>query len=270
MAGTVGDDNTLDWWPLLSEALAFVAEHTRSEKAAKEVLEGALADRAPVNGPVEWRCHTFAIDAEATIPGVADPSGNPVQSLLVARRYFWRREDHSRIEIEWEDSCAIRIGPTIRIGVNSEDENDQWPIFDGRYRVKLRATLIRLNGKGLIRMLRGIGLMPPPAPPSPSPSPPTSEPAAESPPAQEPPRQEAERPKPLQLPEEPQIGEYWCQKDVKLWLKHIREKHPQMPGESKSVWARRLHEHMKTDFGANIPWREWNTVLRRIHDPDYD
>jgi len=82
VAGTDGDNTTDDDWRLASVELAFVAEYTRSEKAAKELLFDYLDD-----GSIRWRCWQLAIDDGA------GPSANPplVTSIAAASRFFWRR-----------------------------------------------------------------------------------------------------------------------------------------------------------------------------------
>ena len=51
------------------------------------------------------------------------------------------------------------------------------------------------------------------------------------------------------------------------WFKNAKQDYPQKSGESKNAYARRLYEHMKNDFGENIPWTEWTTLRRRLNDP---
>ena len=96
---------------------------------------------------------------------------------------------------------------------------------------------------------------------------------AASPPAPAPdgpPPEEAEQQRPLLLlPDEPQFEEgprKWRPEEAQIWFRNVRKTHPKKPGENKSAYARRLHEHMKNDF-EEIPWTEWGTLLRRLNDP---
>jgi hypothetical protein len=70
-----------------------------------------------------------------------------------------------------------------------------------------------------------------------------------------------------ELPEEPQLEESrkWRPNEVRTWFKSVRKTHPQKPGENKSAYARRLHNHMKDDFEGDIPWGE-PTLRRRLND----
>jgi len=44
------------------------------------------------------------------------------------------------------------------------------------------------------------------------------------------------------------------------------KKYPREPGESKNHWADRLYrDHMKKDFGEDIPW-SGKTLRRRMSD----
>jgi hypothetical protein len=100
------------------------------------------------------------------------------------------------------------------------------------------------------------------------PSLPASEPAPSPPEASA--TRETERQQLLRLPEKPQFEgrTKWRPKDVLDWFKETIKNHPQEPGESKNKWAQRLyHDHMKKDFGEDIPWSCWESLRRRINDP---
>jgi hypothetical protein len=83
--------------------------------------------------------------------------------------------------------------------------------------------------------------------------------------AQELPPEEAE-----QQPDEPQFEgpRKWQPDEVPEWFRHVRTTYPRKPGETKSAYAHRLHEHMTNDFEIP-PWSDAETVRRRLNDPDY-
>jgi len=88
--------------------------------------------------------------------------------------------------------------------------------------------------------------------------------------AQEPPPGEVEQQRQLLLlSDEPQLEgpRQWRPDEALTWFKNAKQDHPQKSGESKNAYARRLYEHMKNDFGENIPWTEWTTLRRRLNDP---
>src|SRR5262249_46311673 len=88
--------------------------------------------------------------------------------------------------------------------------------------------------------------------------------------AQELPPEEAERQRSLLLlPDEPQLEEprKWRPDEAQTWFENAKQSHPQGFGESKNAYARRLYDHMKDDFGEDIPWSEWTTLRRRLDDP---
>jgi len=108
--------------------------------------------------------------------------------------------------------------------------------------------------------------------PAPSTESPRVEPAPSSPKlsAQESPSEEPEQQRPLLLlPDEPQFEgrRKWRPDEAPAWFEKARQDHPQEPEETKNAYARRLYEHMKDDFGGNIPWSEWTTLRRRLDDP---
>lgn len=68
------------------------------------------------------------------------------------------------------------------------------------------------------------------------------------------------------LPEEPQFEEPIRRRpeEAKAWL---AEKMASLkPGENKNEWARRQYPEMEKDFGENIPWKDWQTLRRRMND----
>jgi hypothetical protein len=140
----------------------------------------------------------------------------------------------SKTDCEHLTICAAPINPAEAVWVE--------PREDGRYFVQ----------------------RPDPAPTKPTLSP--SEPSA----TREPPVEAGQQELPdVRLPEEPQLEEprKWSPKDALEWLEQAKRDHPQREGENKNKWAQRLYDHMKTDFGEDIPWTGWLTLRRRLDDP---
>jgi hypothetical protein len=111
-----------------------------------------------------------------------------------------------------------------------------------------------------------------PKQPAPAPSSPQVEPEPALSPSEpsatrELPAEDVERQKLLQLPEEPQLEESrkWRPNEAQTWFESATKAHLQRPGENKSDYARRLYDHMKSDFGEDIPWSV-PTLRRRLND----
>jgi hypothetical protein len=99
------------------------------------------------------------------------------------------------------------------------------------------------------------------------------EPVPSSPKLSEPPPEEAEQQRSLLfLPDEPQFEgpRKWRPEEGQVWLENAKQIHPRKPRETKSAYARRLYEHMKNDFGEDIPWTGWETLRRRLNDPSIE
>jgi hypothetical protein len=90
---------------------------------------------------------------------------------------------------------------------------------------------------------------------------------AEAEPAPAPPTEPQQRSL-LLLPDEPQLEgpREWQPAEAPAWFENAKRIHLREPRENKSAYARRLHKHMETDFGENIPWTE-TTLRRRLNDP---
>jgi hypothetical protein len=236
MAGIERDNTTSADWRLASVELAF--EYFHSEKAAKELLLGFLDE-----GSVQWRCYELAIE------GDEDPRANPplVTSIAAARRFFWHRDKNSRIDMDWEASSAIRVGPIMKLG--SDGKGNAWPIFDLRGVISVKASLVRFNHPDVVDILRHVGLMPQPStllspslspasPPPISPLPATSSPistAQESAPGQ---------PKPLEKPNASSLAPQPAKRiTLDSWLPGAIKKHPRQEGEKDADYAERLRLH---------------------------
>jgi len=86
------------------------------------------------------------------------------------RRWLWSKRDYP--PIEWETSSSIYIGPSILIG---RDPNGfEYPVFDGRGRVRIDVQRIRFHHGFTVRRLCQQGYMP-------WPEEPLAEPPAEPP-----------------------------------------------------------------------------------------
>src|SRR5262249_45216512 len=106
MAGT-DDNNTTstsaDDWRLANFELAFVTELVGHEPLAKELLLDGLAEDL-----IRWRCQELVCDEDPDFPSVT--------SLAAARRFFWRRAAHSRINVDWPKHHATRVGLVMLLG----------------------------------------------------------------------------------------------------------------------------------------------------------
>jgi hypothetical protein len=164
MAGTA-DDNTIstDDWRLSRVEIAFVTERAGgSERLAKELMLDALHSDA-----IRWRCSSLEAENDPT-----DPTANLpiVNQFATCRQFFFRRNKHSHVEVDWEVSSATYIGPPMKLGSDGKGAN--WPIYDLRASVTLKANLIRFHHGDVVNYLVKLGLMPqsPELPPSAPPS----------------------------------------------------------------------------------------------------
>jgi hypothetical protein len=172
MVETADDNTTSANWPLAGDELAFVTKIVGSETLAKDLLLDDLdADF------IRWRCQELAIEDPA------DFSANlPLwTSIAAARRFFWHRATHSRIDMDWTNHRATRVGPVMQlrsqsraasdaawpITTKSEEEEEAawtWPFFDLRGSTTVTAKLVRFHHGDVVNMLVRLGLMPRPAP----------------------------------------------------------------------------------------------------------
>lgn len=169
MVETADDNTTSANWPLAGDELVFVTKIVGSETLAKDLL----LDDLDANF-IRWRCQELAIEDPA------DFSTNPPlwTSIAAARRFFWRRATHSRIDMDWTNHHATRVGPAMQlrsqsraasdaawpITTKSEEEAWTWPLFDLRGSTTVRAKLVRFHHGDVVNMLVRLGLMPRPTP----------------------------------------------------------------------------------------------------------
>jgi hypothetical protein len=156
MAGTDDDINTSDdqWWflsPKLSRLanpeLAFVAQHTGDEDAAKEFLWDGVLDKS-----IRWY-------AEIEIHEDGDPvfraRAGLVTSIIAVDRGLWHRDYFG---MNWKASRGIYTGPTIRL--QRDPNGSEHLIYDGRATVRIIARLMRFHHGDVMHRLRYRGLMP--------------------------------------------------------------------------------------------------------------
>jgi hypothetical protein len=164
MAGTDENSITSADWRLASAELAFVTKIVGSEERAQELLLDGLA-----KGLIRWDC-----DCGLTVRG--DFQAYPLlRATFAAARghpFFWRRDEHSRSDMDWSTNGAVWAGPFT--GFGSDGRGNSWPISDPRASTSLTASLVRLHHGDVVNMLVTLGLMPQPPAPSPLPQEPTA------------------------------------------------------------------------------------------------
>jgi hypothetical protein len=145
-----------DAYRFAPDELAFVAGYVGAKRLAKQVLLDGLH-----KGLIRWRCHELTIDEDPNF------SARPPlwSSLAAARHFFWQRNPHSRIDMDWKIGSGVRVGPAMQLG--SGPDRGQWPIFDLRASVTLKASLVRFHHDDVVDLLVTLGFIPRPgAPPS--------------------------------------------------------------------------------------------------------
>jgi hypothetical protein len=149
MVGTDDDpsiSNDPEDWPLLCDAVSFVAETARTEAAALERICDLLHfDQLPWRwGKMERNCTAYS------------PPDKLLESIM---RLFWRRSARTRHEVDHSNSCAVRTGAGI-VDVYFDGKGRLQPIFDHRCLLTMRATLIRVYRPVLVHDSQGIGSLP--------------------------------------------------------------------------------------------------------------
>jgi hypothetical protein len=52
------------------------------------------------------------------------------------------------------------------------------------------------------------------------------------------------------------------------WIINEWKNDPPKPGESKNKWAKRKYPALQEYFGAECPWGDWESLRRRMNDPE--
>jgi hypothetical protein len=166
MAGTDEDDTTpTDWW-LASAELVFVVKLVGSEERAMEVMDSLLDDLA--KGLIRWDCDDLVVRGDFQ----AYPSLRIMFAAARGRPFFWRRDERSRLNVDWPTSCAAWVGPLS--GFGSDGIGNSWPTYDPCASTSLTASGVRFHHGDVMDRLVARGLMPRPPTPSPPPQEPTA------------------------------------------------------------------------------------------------
>jgi hypothetical protein len=159
MAPKADDDHSTaafadSWWflnPELSElakpALAFVAQWTWSEKAAKEFLWEAM------RGTIRWYAESEIIQDN---PVFTTRAGLLTLHTAV-NQGLWHPDYFT---MDWETSRGIYAGPAILLIRNPECPEQTAVKYDGRASVRIVARLMRFHRGDMVRELCRRGLMP--------------------------------------------------------------------------------------------------------------
>ena len=139
---------------LASVELRFVAQWTDHEKPAQEWIRELLA--------LDWLPWWADIEVEELDDIRTVTRANRMTLVGSVRRWLWSKRDYP--PIEWETSSSIYIGPSILIG--KDPEGFEYPVFDSRGRVRIKASRIRFHHGFTVRRLCQEGLMPWPSEPS--------------------------------------------------------------------------------------------------------
>ena len=175
-------------------------------------------------------------------------------------RWFWQIRHCT--PIEWNSSSTIYVGPSILTG--KDPDGFEYPITDGRSRVRIKLSLIRFYHPVLEYRLRSAGLMPWPAPESkfvPS-SAPMAPPAAQeaSPPqfstASIPASSEAPETTPEATPEE----------RIATFLAWARDQYHHHVPKRKFKWIEAVaYPRMRKELGDIAPWDSAESLKRAMY-----
>ena len=123
-------------YALFAELLAFVTSRIGDEDAAKKFI----LDWYPWEDPLLWMFDSLEVSAI-------------FQDLQAAERYFWRKLEF--VTVNWKSSGAVYNGPHVvcRRGMGKE-----WPLFDDRRQVTIRASLVQFPVDIAVERLRLLAL----------------------------------------------------------------------------------------------------------------
>ena len=142
-------------WPLASAELAFVAEHTDTKQRAGEVLLDGLA-----KGLIRWDCDPYGLGVRGDFR--ANPSLKITYAAARGHGFIWRRDEHSRLSVDWSTSYVDWTGPLS--GFQADGCGNSWPIFDPCASTSLTASGVRFHHGDVVNWLVALGLRPrPPA-----------------------------------------------------------------------------------------------------------
>jgi hypothetical protein len=211
---------------LLCEEVSLVAKYTHAEPSAWEYLHDRL-----------HRCEIpWSFDKlEFNFRGRAAPESDWIR---IGQLFFRRRHISAQHEVDVVNSSATRTGAGI-LGIRLDGKGNLEPIYESsRASLTMRATLIRLHHPTVVQFLQRSRLMP---------SPLALVPAMEV------------------APEQTSPAKKWQPEEAKGWLSDYQTAHP-LWGQNKNAWARQAYVQMQKDFGAAIPWNDWQTLRRRLND----
>ena len=103
MAGTADDNITPnDWW-LASDELAFVTALVGAERVT--YVMGLLLDDL-AKGLIRWDCDDLVVRGDFQ----ANPSLRIMFAAVRGRAFFWRRDEHSRLNVDWPTPAQLGWG----------------------------------------------------------------------------------------------------------------------------------------------------------------
>ena len=152
---------------LASVELRFVAQWTDHEKPAQEWIRELLA--------LDWLPWWADIEVEELDDIRTVTRANRMTLVGSVRRWLWSKRDYP--PIEWVTSSSIYIGPSILVG--RDPDGFEFPVYDGRGRVRIDVQRIRFHHGFTVRRLCQQGFMPWPPEPSQPPTKPIVEGNAE-------------------------------------------------------------------------------------------
>jgi hypothetical protein len=133
---------------LASVELRFVTQWMDHEKPAQEWIRELLA--------LDWLPWWADIEVEELDDIRTVIRANRMTLVGSVRRWLWSKRDYP--PIEWETSSSIYIGPSILMG--KDPDGFEYPVYDGRGRVRIDIQRIRFHHGFTMRRLCQQGFMP--------------------------------------------------------------------------------------------------------------
>ena len=104
MAGTDENSITAADLRLACNELAFVTKLVGSEERALKVMDSLLDDLA--KGLIRWDCDDLVVRGDFQ----AYPSLRIMFAAARGRAFFWRRDEHSRLNVDWPTPAQLGWG----------------------------------------------------------------------------------------------------------------------------------------------------------------
>jgi hypothetical protein len=254
MAGTEDETNTP--WRLWRTELAFVAELTKWETAARDLLVHHLE-----TGCIHWRYWRLTIEPTLHATNVY------LCPTTVIKKFIWRAcRDGKYATIDDAASAVTYFGPPWVLHGHDwgsdkpvDWEKVTWTFLPHLPHVTVRLRLLRLQHADVLAMLRGVDLLVPvSARVATGAANPTSSPSQLAPPAPAPAAAKTATPAPITAKEAACL-------DPKSWLVHVPDRFPEKEGETRDEYFKRVAKRMRRELKERA-WGSPEYIGKKLYE----